>query len=318
MKQICFYLSITMLLSNCSLTKNSSSVENDFYKNTYDDFLEETEIKIFSWYQGVTSSKENKEYIVRTFYPETKQITSLYTYKYNDRSVLDGPTIIWADNGNKMKEGNYKDGNQDGYWKTFYYENEQVLSEGFYKKGQENGLWKNYNYEGKIVSEITWVNGVKEGKFIEYDTTGNISNTGIYKQDSIIQQTNVESENRIYGNGDWFTVVEEMPYLKECSLIEDVKERKAASDQLLLKYIYSNISYPPFARENAVEGMALLSFTVMEDGRIEDVYTISGLCKSVEEECLKIVKNMPPWNPGKQEGKNVRVKYNLPIRFMLN
>ena len=42
--------------------------------------------------------------------------------------------------------------------------------------------------------------------------------------------------------------------------------------------------------------MALLSFTVMEDGRIEDIYTISGLCKSIEEECVEIVKNMPPWN----------------------
>jgi len=141
---------------------------------------------------------------------------------------------------------------------------------------------------------------------------------GIYKADTIFQQSKTEEEPITYEDGTIFTIVEEMPYLKQCERIKDSIERKKTSNQTLLKYIYSKISYPSFARENGVEEKAVISFTVMEDGSIQDIFAISGICESIEEECIHLVDNLPRWMPGKQKGKAVRVKYNLPVRFKLN
>ena len=319
MKELLIFACLSLALSSCTVNKqNTTSIKNNPYENTYDSYLEEEEIKVFSWYQGVSSINTNKEYILRLFYPEKKQITFLKTYKDSDNSILHGQYMTWADNGNKTSEGYYKNNLKDGEWTFYYYLNGFVSSKGVYHNEKEEGLWKNYTMKGHIRSELNWKDGLKEGAFIEYDSLGNKTNEGIYKADTIFQQSKPKRVQQLNSDSPIFTIVEEMPYLEEFEKITDLQKRKKASDNGLLKYIYSNISYPAFARENATEGMAIISFTIMEDGRIEDIYTISGICKSIEEECLQIVKNMPAWKPGKQRGKAVRVKYNLPVRFKLN
>ncbi|BDS10430.1 energy transducer TonB [Aureispira anguillae] len=316
MKPLLLLSSLLLLVLSCSTHKTTSQSNDNPYKNTYDHYLAQGETKIYAWYQGLISKRNTDEYIIRLFYPEKKQITSLITYKSNNKDIKHGAYQTWFDNGNKKEAGAYKNNLRDGGWKFYSHRKGLVTSEGKYKDGELQGKWKNYDSEGNILNEITWVDDVKEGAFVEYDSLGNVINEGIYKADTIFQQTQIK-EKEEYQDGTIFAIVEEMPYLRECAHIEDPKERKKTSDQLLLKYIYNTISYPAFARENAAEGKAVICFTVMEDGRIRDVYTISGICESIEKECLKIVNNLPPWNPGKQKGKAVRVKYNLPIRFKL-
>lgn len=319
MKELLLITCLAFAFSSCILNKqNTSYIASDSYENTYDSYLEEGETKVFSWYQGVSSIKNKEAYILRLFYPEKKQITFLKTYKYKNRGVLHGRYVSWADNGNKMSEGNYKDNLKDGEWTFYDYQDGSISSKGTYNNEEKQGLWTSYMTSGLVDNEINWKDGLKEGVFIEYDSLGNKINEGIYKADTIFQQSNPEREQQLYFDGSIFTIVEEVPYLKEFEQIPDIHERKIASDNGLLKYIYGTISYPPFPRENATEGLAIISFTVMEDGNIKDIHAISGICKSIEEECLRIVKSMPVWNPGKQRGKAVRVKYKLPVRFKLN
>lgn len=301
----------------CSSSQKTTAVERNLYENAYDNFLESDEIKVYSWYLGLNSIRGKEAYIVRTFYPEKNQITSLKTYKYEDRDVLHGEYITWSDNGLKTSEGNYKNNYQEGLW-TFYAYG-KLQSKGNYVKGKEQGLWKNYYKNGKIESELNWENGLKEGAFVAYDTLGNILNEGIYKADSILQQTLKEEAPKLNKNGGTFAIVEEMPRFPGCEdLAGDHKTKKTCADQKLLKFLYENIKYPSFARENAAEGMVVISFTVMEDGRIEDVRALRGICEPLEKECLRLVNMMPVWTPGRQDGAAVRVKYNLPIRFKLN
>jgi len=319
MKELLLITCLAFTFSSCILNKqNTSYIASDSYENAYDSYLEEGETKVFSWYQGVSSTKDKEAYILRLFYPEKKQITFLKTYKYKNRGILHGRYVSWADNGNKMSEGNYKDDLKDGEWTFYDYQDGLISSKGSYKNEKEQGLWKNYTAAGRIINELNWKDGLKEGVFIEYDSLGNKINEGIYKADTIFQQSKPEREQQLYSNDSFFTIVEEVPYLKEFEQITDIHERKIASDNGLLKYIYGNINYPPFPRENATEGLATICFTVMEDGSIKNIYAISGICESIEEECIRIVKSMPAWNPGKQRGKAVRVKYNLPVRFKLN
>lgn len=87
----------------------------------------------------------------------------------------------------------------------------------------------------------------------------------------------------------------------------------------LTRFLSKNIAYPPLARENGIEGRVILTFVVGNDGKISRIEMpgkkIGWGC---EEEALRVLKMMPPWTPGKQNGKPVNVTFTLPIRFQLN
>ncbi|WMX13293.1 MULTISPECIES: energy transducer TonB [unclassified Aureispira] len=316
MKQLMALIALSILVVNCNSTQKATktTAEKNPYENAYDDFLEPTETKVYAWYLGINSVRGEEAYIVRSIYPEKRQITSLSTYKYEDRDVLHGSYMSWSDDGLKTSEGNYKNNYKEGIWKFYSYG--KLYSEGIYTKGEKQGLWKYYYQNGKVESELYWKDDLREGAFVEYDTLGMVVNEGMYKADSIIQQT-LEVEEAELSEND--VIVDEMPRFPGCEAEEgDHKAKKKCADQKLLKFIYSNIQYPSFARENAAEGMVVISFTVMEDGRIVDVRAIRGICEPLEKECLRLVRLMPQWIPGRQNGKEVRVKYNLPVRFKLN
>ena len=114
-----------------------------------------------------------------------------------------------------------------------------------------------------------------------------------------------------------FKVVEEMPAFPGCEHIADKAERKTCVDQKLLEFIYSNIKYPVVARDNGVQGLVVVNFVVEKDGSITDIQVVRDIGAGCGDEAVRIVKMMPKWNPGKQRGRPVRVRFTLPIRFKL-
>ncbi len=85
----------------------------------------------------------------------------------------------------------------------------------------------------------------------------------------------------------------------------------------LSKYLSENIHYPDTARKYNIEGRVLIKFVVTEDGIISDCQILKGIGGGCDEEALRVIKNLPPWIPGKQDGKPVKVYYTLPIVFKL-
>lgn len=83
------------------------------------------------------------------------------------------------------------------------------------------------------------------------------------------------------------------------------------------QFINRTIRYPVIAQENGIQGRVVVQFVVNTDGKIVDVEVVRGVEESLDKEAVRVVKAMPPWNPGRQGGKNVRVKYTLPIRFRI-
>ena len=79
----------------------------------------------------------------------------------------------------------------------------------------------------------------------------------------------------------------------------------------------SNIKYPVVAQENGVQGRVIVSFVVERDGSISDVRIASSVDPSLDREAQRVVKSMPRWKPGKQNGSAVRVKYTVPVVFRL-
>lgn len=83
------------------------------------------------------------------------------------------------------------------------------------------------------------------------------------------------------------------------------------------QFIQRNISYPFMAKENGVQGKVFVSFIVETDGSLSNIKVIRGIGHGCDEEAIRVIKKMPRWQPGKQRGKPVRVRYSLPIHFRL-
>lgn len=103
---------------------------------------------------------------------------------------------------------------------------------------------------------------------------------------------------------DVFVIVEEMPSFP-------------GGQDAMMKYIGANFKYPQEAIDNGIQGTVFVTFVVERDGSITGVKTLRGIGSGCDEEAVRVVQSMPKWTPGKQRGKEVRVQYNLPIRFKL-
>ena len=88
--------------------------------------------------------------------------------------------------------------------------------------------------------------------------------------------------------------------------------------QAMFKFLSENVHYPAIAAENGIQGKVQCQFTVNKDGSIVDVVVVrSAGDASLDKEAIRVIKSMPKWNPGKQRGKPVRVKYTIPVNFKL-
>lgn len=101
-----------------------------------------------------------------------------------------------------------------------------------------------------------------------------------------------------------FDVVEEMPSFP-------------GGNVALMSYLNGNTKYPVVAQENGVQGKVIISFVVERDGSISDVKVARSVDPSLDREAQRVVKSMPRWTPGKQNGQTVRVKYTVPVVFRL-
>ena len=89
-------------------------------------------------------------------------------------------------------------------------------------------------------------------------------------------------------------------------------------DAAMMKYLSENVKYPALAIKAQEQGRVVVSFTVEKDGAISDVKVARSVTPSLDAEAVRVVKAMPKWTPGKQDGQLVRVRYNVPVSFKLN
>jgi periplasmic protein TonB len=117
--------------------------------------------------------------------------------------------------------------------------------------------------------------------------------------------TDVQGSSEIGGGDDKvYTYVGEWP--------EFVGGRDA-----MLKFIGKNIKYPRDAEQKGIEGRVIVGFTVDKTGEITDVHILKGVSASMDKEAERVVKMMPPWKPGKNNGVAVKVKFKVDIVYKL-
>lgn len=85
----------------------------------------------------------------------------------------------------------------------------------------------------------------------------------------------------------------------------------------LMKWLSQNIRYPEAAQQNDIQGRVIVKFVVEKDGSIGQASIVKGVDKDLDREALRVVKKMPKWQPGKNNGVAVRSYFNLPVTFKL-
>lgn len=86
----------------------------------------------------------------------------------------------------------------------------------------------------------------------------------------------------------------------------------------LTTYLAQNLKYPTEAQRTKVQGKVFLAFVINQDGSISDIQVLKGIGYGCDEEAVRVVSRMPNWEPGKQNGKAVHSRFNIPIAFSLD
>ncbi len=263
-------------------------------------------------YHQTFEKTPDKRYVQKTFYPETKQITHRVTYSDKIGEIMDGPYMEWYDKGYKWMEGQYAYNLREGVWTYYSFDTGEVSEYGNYKEDKRAGKWVNLDSLARVQVETFYVDGEMHGERKVFDENGALTRLTIYEKGKVVSEQQYEGGVPVEATDK----SEVMPFLKGCEQ-EDMELQKQCSEKKMLEALYKNIEYPAIARDNDVQGQALFQFVIEKDGSLVQLQTMRGICKPIEEECLRVIKLMPEWNPGMQNGVPVRVRFTLPIRFKL-
>ncbi len=88
--------------------------------------------------------------------------------------------------------------------------------------------------------------------------------------------------------------------------------------EAMYEYLANSVEYPQRMRKKGLEAKVVATFVVDKEGNIKDIRIVNKVPKEFADETIRVIKGMPRWIPGSNKGKNVSVRYTLPIRFQLN
>ncbi|GAA4426336.1 energy transducer TonB [Pontibacter saemangeumensis] len=173
----------------------------------------------------------------------------------------------------------------------------QVKTEKFVKPNvvEENALVKTETVpDQKLLSKVNIGSNTMAGELPEFPAAGPVDMPA----------------GRSNGTGDVATPPAEFIHAEE--MPEFVGGEKA-----LFEYLGKRMRYPKEAQRARVEGIVVVTFVVATDGAITKAEIVKGLGYGTDEEALRVINSMPHWQPGRQNGRAVPVRYTLPIRFNL-
>lgn len=122
-----------------------------------------------------------------------------------------------------------------------------------------------------------------------------------------IEQPNDTTKHQTPDSNHVFDFVEKMP-------------EYPGGQVAMMAFIQQNLQYPEYAKDNNLEGSVFATFIIDKKGKITDVKILRSMnppCIACDSEVIRVIKKMPKWKPGMQQGKPVRVKFTLPVKFAL-
>lgn len=138
------------------------------------------------------------------------------------------------------------------------------------------------------------------------------------------QNPNSNANTGMYNDTSTTSFVEDFPdvdstFKEPTYTLPDVQEIPAfpGGTSAMMNYLISHIHYPPDARDSNIHGTVYISFVIDKEGSLTDANVMHGIGGGCDEEALRVVRSMPSWTPGKQNGRAVMVRLILPVQFSL-
>ena len=166
--------------------------------------------------------------------------------------------------------------------------------------GEEHDTTFNFLDSNKLANFWVYNHGKLQGAYVKFWPNGYKKRIEIYDEDTMV------IGHCYRENG------EEVPYFPAEKMPEFPGGMNA-----LYTFLVDNMKYPEKARKKGIEGRVRVQFTVMEDGSVTDFKINKSVDPLLDAEAIRVLSKMPKWIPGQQEGKNVQVRYALPISFSL-
>ncbi|MDD6228820.1 MAG: energy transducer TonB [Bacteroidales bacterium] len=136
----------------------------------------------------------------------------------------------------------------------------------------------------------------------------------------VVTQEGSDDADKFKAVQEQVVVKEPEPQVKKEEEIFVAVEQQAefpGGQAALMKWLSNNIRYPEAAQQNDIQGRVIVKFVVEKDGSIGAASIVKGVDKDLDREALRVVKKMPKWQPGKNNGVAVRSYFNLPVTFKL-
>lgn len=169
-----------------------------------------------------------------------------------------------------------------------------------YSKEVWDGETHHYYDNGQLQEVITYKQGKMNGAVKTYHQNGQLRRHDFYEDHEFVRgtcwdSTGVETVHTIY------LVAPEFP----------------GGQDALFEFLGKNMRYPEGAKLRGEQGIVYTHFVIDSDGEISEYRILRGVSKSLDNEALRVIAEMPKWKPGTREGEPERFSYNLPIRFSL-
>lgn len=136
----------------------------------------------------------------------------------------------------------------------------------------------------------------------------------------VVTQEGSDDADKFKAVQEVVVVKEPEPEVKKEEEIFQAVEQPAqfpGGDAAMMKWLANNVRYPESAQQNDIQGRVIVKFVVEKDGSIGNATILKGVDKDLDREALRVVKKMPKWQPGKNNGVAVRSYFNLPVVFRL-
>lgn len=231
---------------------------------------------------------------------ENGSLASISFFKSKSGTTLltngTGLYIEYAADNSKNYEVSYVNNILNGSY-TKYHPNGKIKIKGSYWEGKKDGLWEYFDDKGSKESQTKWDKGeivkIKEPK----------------EPKPILESTDEDEGD----SGDSHAPAKEPKPFK----IVETQPSFIGGKSALVNYLSRNVVYPKKSRKRGIEGKVIVEFLVAKTGMLKDIKIAKSVTKELDQEALRVVKSMPNWKPGTQQGKTVNVLMRIPISFKL-
>ena len=194
--------------------------------------------------------------------------------------------------------------NPDKALEKIYYQNGQLKSLKLYSSYHEKTLQgevKEWYGDGQVRKKIHYFDGKLDGEVITYYRNGQKKRHDYFHNGKFVDGKCWTPEGVEIEHTD-FIVYPEFP---------------GGIDQIA-KYLKANIRYPKKLWKKGIQGKVIVNFNIDKNGNVKDIKIYKGVTKELDEEAIRVVKNMPKWRPGLIDGSPEVFNFYLPISFELD